>query len=80
MKTNNVDYKHFTYEVISSLKMKIDILRDMDKSTINSDVFEGIKLAYHYVMSDLIFLANEFEIDLSEFGIDDFDDNDILEL
>ena len=64
------DYKHFVFELISSIKSKVDFVEN-EKKGLTKDEYEGMKIAYNHIMDDLLFLMKEFELNLDEYGLRD---------
>jgi hypothetical protein len=77
-----VDYKHFVFELISALKAQAEYLKQkrIENEKLNIEEFEGMKLSYHFVMDELISLAKEFHLPLSDYGLEDYDPNRILDI
>lgn len=78
----NLDYKNLLLELIYALKDKSAYLKTIDSrdESFNKDYFDGMAMAYHQVM-DLVksTIEDEDELDLSDFGLEEFEPNDILD-
>lgn len=74
------DYKLFTFELISALKAKAEYLKSIDANSpeYKEENFEGMKLAYHFVLDEVKSLAENFQLPLDEYGLDDYEPNEIL--
>lgn len=65
----NIDYKHFVFELISSIKSKVDFIEN-DRIGLTKEEYEGMKLGYDHIMEDLLFLMKEFGLNLGEYGLE----------
>ncbi len=78
---DTVEYKNLLVEMISALRDKAEYLRSIDSKdeAFNKDYFDGMAMAYHQVL-DFVksTLEDEEELQLEDFGLSDFDPNEIL--
>jgi len=74
------DYRWILFEMISALKDQTRYLKTMDvnSSTFNKDTYEGMRFAYHMTMDKILTLAKHFELNLEEFGLENYNPNEIL--
>ena len=78
---DNSDYKWVLFEMISALKAKSTYLKTIDASNkdFNKQYYDGMALAYHMVMDEVKSIAENFDLPLEAFSLDDYDPNEILE-
>ncbi|MCR6718709.1 MAG: hypothetical protein NVV59_00085 [Chitinophagaceae bacterium] len=78
---NKPDYQHFLFDLIFYLKDKSEYLKNEDALSpdFNEDVYEGMKLAYHFVMDGIKVMLESYDLPLDYYGFDDFNPNDILD-
>ncbi len=78
---NNLDYKWDGDELITAIKAKTTYLKSVDVSApdFNKSYYEGMALAYHMIMDEIKSIAENFDIPLEEFGLDNYDPNEILD-
>ena len=74
------DYKWILFEMISALKDQTTYLKTMDANapSFNNDSYEGMAFAYHMTMDKILTLAKHFELNLEEFGLEDYNPIEIL--
>lgn len=75
------EIKTLLAELISGLKDKAGYLKSIDSNaaTFNQDYYDGMAMAYHQVLDFVkTHLEDEETLELSEFGLQDFDPVDIL--
>ena len=77
----NIDYKIALLEVISMIKDKATYLKMIDvndETVYNPQLFEGMALAYHFVMDGIKSHIECSNMDLADFGLEDYDPSEIL--
>ena len=77
---NNKDYNQMLFVLISALKAKTTYLKTMDAndSSYNEMFYDGMALAYHMVMDEIIIQLEENKISPEQFGLQDYDPSEIL--
>jgi len=64
---NAIDYKHFVFELISAIRGKFEML-EVEQKVLSKKDYETMKIAYDYVIDDLISLMKELGLDIENYG------------
>ncbi|TNE56282.1 MAG: hypothetical protein EP338_00115 [Bacteroidetes bacterium] len=76
------DYQLHLVELISLIRDKSTYLQSIEKDSEEYDknTFEGMALAYHFVMDGIkTYVECNEDLSLEEFGLEDYDPSEILE-
>lgn len=75
------EYKELLLELISNLKAKPEYLKSIKKDdSFNQDYFDGMALAYHLVLDEIITTIQNSNINLNEFDLQKYNSLDILKI
>ena len=77
---SEMDYKWVMFEMITALKAKSTYLKSIDASDpgFNRSYYEGMAMGYHTIMDEIKSLAENFDLPLEDFGLDNYNPNEIL--
>jgi hypothetical protein len=77
----NIEYKNSLVEIISEIKDRATYLKTLDATDkdFNDKHFEGMALAYYYVMDGIKnYIECDEDMELEDFGLEDYDPSEIL--
>lgn len=79
---DNIDYKNALREIISEIRDRATYLKTIDANNkdFNEKYFEGMALAYHFVMDGIKnYIECNEDMELDDFNLNDYDPSEILD-
>lgn len=74
-----MNYEEILFDLISNLSAKPEYLKSIvQDENFNQKYFEGMVLAYHLVMDEIITTLKNNEVDLERFNLQDYNPLEIL--